>query len=99
MTVEELQKKLDQWRRTKKSRKDRIPQEFWEEAIKLTSEIPPATLAAKLNLNSADLKRRLGILPKLKEKVLFKELPRQKIEKAPIFELTTSSGLTLKVYQ
>lgn len=99
MTIEELRKKLDYWRKNKKSKLDRIPSEFWDEAIKFAKESNPATVAAKLNLNSADLKRRLGILPKLKEKVLFKELPRQKIEKTPIFELTTSSGLILKVYQ
>lgn len=99
MTVEELQKKLDQWRKNKKSRRDRIPQEYWEEAIKLTNDIPPATLAAKLNLNSADLKKRLGIPPKIKEKVVFKALPQQRIEQLPVFELTTPSGLVLKVYQ
>ena len=99
MTIEELQKKLDQWRTNKKSKLDRILSEFWDEAVKFAKESNPTTVAAKLSLNSVDLKRRLGILPELKEKNLFKELPRQKIEKTPIFELTTSSGLTLKVFQ
>lgn len=99
MTIEELQKKLDYWRKNKKSKLDPIPSEFWDEAIKLAKESNPGTVAGKLNLNSADLKRRLGILPKLKEKVLFRELPSQKTEKTLVFELTTSSGLILKVYQ
>jgi len=99
MTIEELQKKLDHWRKNKKSKLDRIPSEFWDEAIKLAKESTPSIVASRLSLNSADLKRRLGIPSKLKEKVLFKELPRQSLEQAPIFELTTSSGLTLKVYQ
>lgn len=98
MTIEELQKKLDHWRKNKTNHRDRIPKEYWEAAIKLTANSSPSAVATKLNLNVWDLKKRMGI-PTKTEKVVFKELPVQKVEMKPLFELTTASGLTLKVYQ
>ncbi len=47
MTIEELQNKLDYWRKNKKSKLERIPPEFWDEVIKLAKESNPATVAEK----------------------------------------------------
>lgn len=99
MTIEELQKKLDHWRKNKTNHRDRIPKEYWEAAARLASSSSPSTVASKLNLNVWDLKKRMGISTKTEKKVVFKELPVQKAERKPIFELTTASGITLKVYQ
>ena len=99
MTIDELQKKLDHWRKNKKSHRDRIPLEYWEAAIKFAANSSPSTIATKLNLNVWDLRKRMGIPIKSEKKIVFKELPVQTIEKRPIFELTTASGITLKVYQ
>ncbi len=99
MTIEELQRKLDHWRKNKTNHRDRIPKEYWEAAIKLAANTSPSAIASKLSLNVWDLKKRMGIPTKAEKKVVFKELPVQKIEKKPLFELTTASGITLKVFQ
>ena len=39
MNIEELQKKLDHWRKNKKSKLDRIPSKFWDEAINTFPEV------------------------------------------------------------
>jgi hypothetical protein len=56
-------------------------------------------VASKLNLNVTDLRKRMGAPVKREKKVVFKELPVQKLDTKPLFELTTASGITLKVYQ
>lgn len=99
MTIEELQNKLDHWRKNKKSRRERIPEEFWLAAIKLATASTPARVATKLNLNVSELKKRMGVATPSEKKIVFKELPVPNAERKPIFELMTSSGLTLKVYQ
>lgn len=57
MTIEELSEKLSLWRKNKKSKRDRIPEEYWDEAVKLAKESSSSTVAAQLNLSAGDLKK------------------------------------------
>lgn len=99
MTIEELQKKLDHWRKNKTNHRDRIPTELWEAAVKLTNDMSPSAVASKLGVNVTDLRKRMGIPLRPEKKVVFQELPVQKLDTKPIFELITASGITLRVYQ
>lgn len=100
MTIDELQQNLETWRKNKKSTRDRIPQEYWDAVIRLSATHSLSQLGSKLNLNSNEIKRRMGTPPE--KKIIFKELsslPAQGQERKLVFELSTASGLTLKVYQ
>ena len=99
MSIDELEQKLNLWRRTKKSHKDRIPKEYWREAAILARKSSASSVATKLNLNITDLRKKMGLPAASKKKVIFKELPINAPGKTPVFEITTASGITLKVYQ
>jgi len=101
MTIEKLIIKIQEWRKNKKSLSEKIPIFFWKEAIKLAKESgKPASVASKLGLNCRDLKRKMGLSVKNKKEINFKELMLQKsVASNPILELTTSMGMTIKVYQ
>lgn len=103
MDIEELARKLELWRKNKKSFKERIPQEFWEQAAILAGETSAVTVASKLRLNRGDLLGKMGLRPKpkvpAKKKLKFTELKALPMGETPIFELTTKSGISLKVYQ
>ncbi len=105
MTLHELSIKLQVWRKNKKSICERIPSEYWEEAIRHAKEDNPATVAKELGLNVGDLKNRMGLTKekrKYVKKVNFKEVKLNQaspVKKSPVFELTTGQGITLKVYQ
>jgi len=103
MTIEQLQQNLETWRQSKKSKRDRIPTEYWQAVINLTNTHSLSHLCSKLRLNPNDVKKRMGISVTPGKKILFQELPSVLPQQDPtlkiIFELSTSSGLTLKVYQ
>jgi hypothetical protein len=42
MSIEELQKKLDHWRKSKTNHRERIPLEYWEAAVRLTNDFSPS---------------------------------------------------------
>lgn len=104
MTTEELTKKLQAWRKNKKFPSERIPEEYWQEAVNLAKKHgKPANLAKKLGLSANDLKKKMGISIKKRKKnpqVHFQEIKLDNSnDRQPIFELITAQGLTLKVYQ
>lgn len=104
MTLDELTKKLQDWRKQKKTVSERIPEAYWQEAIKLANKSKKISMvASKLGMNANDLKKRMGIIGKKRKyskKVKFQEiLPKGPELRIPIVELTTAQGLTLKVYQ
>lgn len=104
MTIDDLAKKLQQWRKNKKTPSERIPEEYWLETIRYAKKSnKPSTVAAKLGLNVNDLKKRMGIPVKKRKytkKIKFQELKLDRSEdRKPIVELTTAQGLILKVYQ
>jgi hypothetical protein len=99
MTIEELSDKLNLWRKNKTSARDRIPEEFWAEAVKLAKESSSSAVAAKLSLGANDLKKRMGSPSLPKEKIIFKELPAVPQKKSSLLvEFTTPSGMSIKVY-
>jgi hypothetical protein len=99
MTIEELSEKLSIWRKNKKSKRDRIPEEYWDEAIKLAKESSSSVVASKLSLGANDLKKRMGSPPLPREKIIFKELPTVPQKKSSLLvEFTTPSGMIIKVY-
>ena len=99
MTIEELSDKLNLWRKNKTSKRDRIPEEYWAEAVKLAKESSSSTVAAKLSLGANDLKKRMGSPFLAKEKIIFKELPPVPQKKSPILvEFTTPAGMVIRVY-
>jgi hypothetical protein len=99
MTIEELSDKLNLWRKNKTSKRDRIPEEYWSEAIKLANESSSSVVAAKLSLGAYDLKKRMGSPPLPKEKVIFKELPPAPQKKSSLLvEFTTPAGMIIRVY-
>jgi len=104
MSIEELSKKLQLWRKNKKTPTDRIPEEYWQDAVKLAKKSnKPSMVAAKLGINANDLKKRMGTPIKKRKypkEIKFQELKLGKSEsRIPVIELTTTHGLTLKVYQ
>ena len=99
MTIEELSEKLNLWRKNKKSKRDRIPEEYWEEAARLANESSSSAVASKLTLSISDLKKRMGHPPLSQEKIIFKELPPVPQKKSSLLvEFTTPAGMTIKVY-
>jgi hypothetical protein len=102
MTIEELQQNLETWRRNKKSNSDRMPPDYWEAVMKLTRTHPLSEICSKLKLNSTEIKKRMGVKVKSGKEIVFKEftsLPIQKPELKLAFELSTATGITLKIYQ
>jgi hypothetical protein len=55
-----LNNKFCEWRKSKKSSKDRIPEELWAEAVKLAQKDSVFRVSQKLRLSYIDLKKRMG---------------------------------------
>jgi hypothetical protein len=100
MTIEELQKKMANWRKNKKSHRDRIPQEYWDQAVIFARKSSPSSVARKLGLNTTDLRKKLGNKPgRPKKKITFKEMKAPQALETPLFEISTAAGTTIKVYR
>jgi len=98
MTIEELEQKLNNWRNNKKSVREKIPEQYWEEAVKLSKFQSLPTVAKHLGLNCNDLKKRMGVVSSCQNsKITFKKINLPAM--TPVFELTTNAGVCLKVYQ
>ena len=99
MTIEELSEKLSTWRKNKISKRDRIPEEYWDEAVKLANESSASAVSTKLGLGINALKKRMGSPSLRKEKLIFKELPSMPQKNISLLvEFTTQAGLNIKVY-
>jgi len=99
MTIEELSEKLSLWRQSKKSKRDRIPLEYWNEAVKFANESSCSIVASKLGLGITDLKKRMRNSASPQEKIIFKELPVVPQKKQSVLvEFTTPSGMSIRVY-
>lgn len=103
MTLEELSKNLENWRKSKKNKSERVPKELWDAAFELCKHHSPNLVASKTRLNSTDLKTRLGLIQKIskhQKEITFKRIePTLHSTVIPIFELTTASGMMIKVFQ
>ncbi|MCG8598653.1 MAG: hypothetical protein MI807_00735 [Verrucomicrobiales bacterium] len=56
----QLMERFDQWRQTRPTRHDPIPDWLWEQATQLTSHLPLSRVAKRLRLNRQELKKRCG---------------------------------------
>lgn len=51
---------FDQWRQSRTTRGEPIPEPLWEQAVSLTRVLPLARVAKRLRLNRQELKKRCG---------------------------------------
>jgi len=58
-TLEDIRKKFEQWRHTRKNRRERIPSHLWQSAAELTKFYSLNRVAQTLRLNSNDLRRQM----------------------------------------
>lgn len=100
-TLEEVANDLEYWRANKKSFRDPIPDHLWGAAVELAKKHTVSIVCKKLRLNANDLKRRLNIEPtkKVKPEITFKKLDIPKASSSTILELTTSCGMTIRVFR
>jgi hypothetical protein len=103
ISLESLIEELRAWRSQKKKPGEKIPEHLWAAAIDLAGRMPPSSLASKLGLNSTELKRRMGKKVnkrKVKTKITFQRYSLPKSEgKKEIMELTSSSGISIRLFK
>ena len=54
----DLAEPFEQWRRTRASAQERIPQPLWDQAVVLTRMLPCSQVAKRLRLSPTDLKKQ-----------------------------------------
>lgn len=57
--IHQLLNKFEEWRKEKKSVKDRIPDELWNEAVQLAEKYSVFRVSKRLRLSYMDLKKRI----------------------------------------
>jgi hypothetical protein len=58
--LDQLAGHFEHWRQTRTHPRQRIPQELWDQAVALTTALPPSRVAKHLRLGAADLKKHLA---------------------------------------
>ncbi len=56
--LDELSGRFAHWRATRASDQERIPQALWDEAVKISRQLPNSRVAKALRLSPGELKRR-----------------------------------------
>jgi hypothetical protein len=78
--------RFDEWRQTRTTRTEPIPQHLWEQAIALTTMFPITRVATRLRVSGGELKKRCAAHHAAATAVLgFVEVPA-----APLWPLPTS---------
>jgi hypothetical protein len=78
--------RFDEWRQTRTTRTEPIPQHLWEQAIALTTMFPITRVATRLRVSGGELKKRCAAYHAAATAVLgFVEVPA-----APLWPLPTS---------
>jgi hypothetical protein len=54
----DLAEQFEQWRRTRPTAHERIPQPLWDQAVVLTTVLPCSQVAKRLRLSPTDLKKQ-----------------------------------------
>ena len=54
----DLAEQFEQWRRTRATAQERIPQPLWDQAVVLTTVLPCSQVAKRLRLSPTDLKKQ-----------------------------------------
>lgn len=103
--LDELEKKFAIWRKNKTSHREKIPDEYWSTAVELVNNsISPKVISERLRINPTDLKRHVRraakneLGPRRRHKITFKKFDLPMVS-SPLFEITTASGVNLKVFQ
>jgi hypothetical protein len=58
-SLEEVRDQFEDWRRTRKNRRDPIPPQLWKAAVKLAGSYSMHSISKALRLNYSDLKARV----------------------------------------
>ena len=58
-TLEEIKDKLENWRKTKISIREPIPQKLWQQAVELSKKHSVSCVAKTLRLSYTDLRERV----------------------------------------
>lgn len=58
--LDQLAGHFEHWRQTRTRPRQRIPQELWDQAVALTTALPPSRVAKHLRLSAADLKKHIA---------------------------------------
>lgn len=91
-------RRFDQWRQTRASRRDPIPDSLWEQAISLTSVLPVSRVAKRLCLNCQELRRRCVKAKPVASPVVAAPAPADFIEvKADPYWLDTTHAMELEM--
>jgi hypothetical protein len=114
MNLDQLARALELWRKNKTSTQERIPKHYWARAIVLAEQTSPTDVASKLKLDRGRLIKKMakesfahhknkkietGIRPKKKSSITFKKIQPGIHQNIPVFEVTTSAGTTVRIFQ
>lgn len=58
--LDQLAGQFEHWRQTRVHPRARIPQALWDQAVALTSALPPSRVAKHLRLGMTDLKKQMA---------------------------------------
>ena len=59
--LDQLAGQFAHWRQTRIHPRSRIPQALWDQAVALTSALPPSRVAKHLRLGMTDLKKQMAV--------------------------------------
>ncbi len=93
--------RLEGWRRRKRSRRERIPDQLWSAAVGLCKDHSVHQISRWLRLNHTDLKRRVNAaIPKQRAASTFLELVHAGSPSSPecIVELEDAHGARMKIH-
>ena len=82
--LESVRYQFEQWRRTRKNRRERVPENLWSAAVGLRKQYSVNQISRALRLNYSDLKKRIS-----EENVYSK---RKRISVSDFVELDWQSG-------
>jgi hypothetical protein len=112
MTLDNLAKELNLWRKSKKSTQQRIPQQFWKQALILAEQTSPALVASKLKIDRGRIIKKMSNIDieknkkidttsnsKKKSQISFKKIKPIIPQNIPVFEITTSAGTIVRIFQ
>lgn len=93
MNLEELVNEFTHWRQNRKTQKEPIPPRLWKAASELAKDLSPSEVAQACKVSVSKLRKKMG----LDEAITFAPL-HSATNTTPILELTTASGVSIKVY-
>lgn len=95
--LDQLKKDFDHWRENKGFKHSPIPKELWKRAVELSKTIDPVTVGKTCQIPTAKIRQKLQKNASSTAPVTFAKASLPKTDKN-IIELTTPSGITIKIY-